>query len=66
MIIIIIIWDSLSPLWFCLALKPHSHLLNITNYGFGLHSENQELQQLNHLVYMDVIKLYAATNNKLK
>jgi len=58
--------DSLSPLQFCLALNPLSHLLNRTNYGFGIHSANQETQQLNHLLYMDDIKLYAATNNQLR
>jgi hypothetical protein len=35
--------DSLSLLWFCLALNPLSHLLNRTNYGFGIHSDNQEI-----------------------
>jgi hypothetical protein len=34
--------DSLSPLCFCLTLNPLSHLLNRTNYGFGVHSDNQE------------------------
>jgi hypothetical protein len=58
--------DSLSPLWFCLALNPLSHLLNRTNYGFGIHFDKQKIQQLNHLIYMDDIKLCAATNNQLK
>jgi len=55
---------SPSPLWFCLALNPLSYLLNRTNYGFGIHSGNQEMQRLNHLLYSDDIKLYAATNNQ--
>jgi len=55
--------DSLSPLWFCLALNPLSYLLNRTNCGFGIHSGNQEMQRLNHPLYMDDIKLYAATIN---
>ena len=59
-------WDSLSPLWFCLALNPLSYLLNRTNYGFGIHSGGQEMQQLNYLLYMDEIKLYAATNSQLQ
>jgi hypothetical protein len=58
--------ESLSPLWFCLALNPLSYLLNRTNYGFGINSNNQETQRLNHLLYMDDIKLYAATNNQLQ
>jgi hypothetical protein len=40
---------SLSPLWFCLALNPLSYLLIRTNYDFGIHSGNQEMQRLNHL-----------------
>ena len=55
--------DSLSPLWFYFALNPLSHLLKRTNYGFGIHSDNQEIRRLNHLTYMDDIKLYAATIN---
>ena len=55
--------DSLSSLWFRLALNPLFYLLNRTNYGFGMHPSNQEMQQLNHLLYMDDIKLYAATIN---
>jgi hypothetical protein len=58
--------DSLSPLWFCLALNPLCYLLNRTNYGFGINSNNQETQRLNHLLYVDDIKLYAATNNELQ
>jgi len=42
--------DSRSPLWFCLALNPLSYLLKRTNYGFGIHSDNQEMQRLNHLL----------------
>ena len=42
--------------------NPLSYLLNRTNYGFGIHSDNQEMQRLNHLLYMDDVKLYGATN----
>jgi hypothetical protein len=35
---------SKKLLWFCLALNPLSYLLNRTNYGFGIHSGNQEMQ----------------------
>ena len=31
--------------------------LNRTNYGFGLHFDNQKIQRLNHLIYMDDINL---------
>jgi hypothetical protein len=52
--------DCLSPLWFCLALNPLSHLLNTTNYGFGMHFDNQEIQRLKCVLFMDNIKLHAA------
>jgi len=58
--------DSLSPLWFCLALNPLSYRLKRTNCGFGIHSGNQEMQRLNGLLYMDDIKLYASTNSQLQ
>jgi len=35
--------ESLSPLWFCLALNLLSYLLNRTKYGFGIHSGNKEM-----------------------
>ena len=58
--------DSLSPLWFCLALNPLSYLLDRTNYGFGINSDKQKIQRFNPLLYMDDIKFYAATNNQLQ
>jgi len=58
--------DILSPLRFCLALNLLPYLLNRTNYGFGIHSGNQEMQRLNHILYVDDIKLCAATNNQLQ
>jgi hypothetical protein len=30
--------DSLSPLWFCLAIKPLTNLLNSTGYGFNINN----------------------------
>ena len=47
--------NSLSPLWFFFALNPLSYLLNRTNYDFGIHSGNQEMQRLSHFLYMDDI-----------
>jgi hypothetical protein len=52
--------DSLSPLWFCLALNPLSKLLNNTKMGFDLKHGHREKQTVNHLFYMDDLKLYAA------
>ena len=48
------------------SIKPLSYLLNRTNYGFGIQSGNQEMQRLDHLLYMNDIKLYAATNTQLQ
>jgi hypothetical protein len=57
--------DSLSLLRFCLALNTLSYLLKRTNHSFGINSNNQEIR-LNHLLHMDDIKLYPATNNRLQ
>lgn len=51
--------DSLSPLWFCLALNPLSNLLNNTDKGFRIKFDNTE-HTLSHLLYMDDIKLYGS------
>lgn len=47
--------DSMSPLLFCLALNPLSYLLKRTNKGYNF----KEGSQINHLMYMDDIKLFA-------
>lgn len=57
--------DCLSPLWFCLALNPLSQILNTTGYGFKIKCENQVLCSINHLSYMDDIKLFASTKEHL-
>ena len=51
---------------FALHQNPLSYLLNRTKYGFGILSGNQEMQRLYHILYMDDIKWYAATNNQLQ
>lgn len=56
--------DALSPLWFCMALNPLSNLLDKTNTGFTLTSDNTQFT-LTHLMYMDDIKLYAADKQSL-
>ncbi|KAL0839729.1 hypothetical protein ABMA28_016372 [Loxostege sticticalis] len=56
--------DSLSPLWFCLALNPLSKLLNESNRGFKLKHNNSHIN-LSHLLYMDDIKLFASNINEL-
>jgi hypothetical protein len=57
--------DSLSPLWFCLAINPLTNLLNSTGYGFNIRLKNTTLSKLNHLLYMDDIKLYASKKNHI-
>ena len=58
--------DSLSPLWFCLALNHFFICLNSTNNGFGIYCGNKEMQRLNYLFYIDDTKLCAATQNQLQ
>jgi hypothetical protein len=57
--------DSLSPLWFCLAINPLTNLLNKTGYGFNIRLNNTTLSKLNHLLYMDDIKLNASKKNHI-
>jgi hypothetical protein len=57
--------DSLSPLWFCLAINPLTNLLNSTGYGFNIRLNNNTLSKLNHLLYMDHIELYASKKNHI-
>ena len=48
--------DALSPLLFMIAMMPLSHVLRKCTAGYKL-SRSQE--EVNHLMYMDDIKLYA-------
>lgn len=50
--------DALSPLWFCLALNPLSHMLNKSNCGYSLKNNGEHIT-LSHLLYMDDIKLFS-------
>ena len=47
--------DALSPLLFCIALNPLSAILDKSTYGYRFKSGTT----INHLLYMDDIKLYA-------
>lgn len=58
--------DSLSALWFCLCLNPLSNTLNETSYGYNIKHEKESKHKINHLLYMDDIKLYASTQAQLK
>lgn len=55
--------DSLSPIWFCLALNPLSTLLNSTNLGYRIN--RRAGRRLTHLLYMDDLKLYSESENGL-
>src|SRR5699024_3774954 len=57
--------DSLSPLWFCLAINPLSTILRNSQYGFQIKIRNKTETTVSHLLYMDDIKLYASTKNQL-
>ena len=55
--------DSLSPLLFVLALMPLSIVLRNINKGYAVH---KDLQKVNHLLYLDDIKLYAKSRPELE
>lgn len=54
--------DALSPLLFCMALIPLSHELQEAPQGYKL----PEDQKLEHLLYMDDLKLYARDYRELQ
>nr|CAH7741666.1 unnamed protein product [Callosobruchus chinensis] len=58
--------DSLSSLWFCLCLNPLSNTLSNTDHGFNIRHQKVNQHKINHLLYMDDIKLYAATEVQLR
>ena len=49
--------DSMSPLIFCMCLFPLTNLLNRTKIGVSI--SNRKEKKINHLMYMDDIKIYA-------
>jgi len=53
--------DSLTPLWFCLALNPLSAALSRSSYGYEVRGSRLKGYKINHLLYMDDKKVYAAT-----
>lgn len=56
--------DTLSPLWFCLALNPLSQMLNNNKYGYILNKVRSV--RISHSLYMDDLKLYARNAEELK
>jgi hypothetical protein len=53
--------DALSPLLFCICLNPLSDIINKSKYGYKFKSGTK----INHLMYMDDIKLYAKTEREI-
>lgn len=58
--------DGLSALWFCMCLNPLSNALNDSKYGFNIKHQKKVQHKINHLLYMDDIKIYASTRTELK
>ncbi|XP_044755067.1 uncharacterized protein LOC123314020 [Coccinella septempunctata] len=56
--------DKLSTLWFCLALNPLSKLLNNNRYGYLVDTRSNV--KINHQLYIDDLKLYAANEEQLR
>lgn len=56
--------DTFSPVWFCLALNPLSCLLNESGYGYVI--DKQRNVRVNHQLYIDDLKLFAANKDQLK
>ena len=54
--------DSLSPILFVMALIPLSIVLNKTKVGYGLRKNRGKIS---HLLYMDDLKLYGKSLEKL-
>ena len=59
--------DSLSPLLFCLALDPLSKILKEHSIGYDLSRgrTKKNNKKINHLLFMDDLKLYAKSDQKL-
>ena len=53
--------DSLSPLLFTMSLNPLSWELQKTGYGYQLDKQTK----INHLFYVDDLKLYGTSDNQL-
>lgn len=54
--------DTLSPLWFCLALNPLSFMLNDNPHPYTI----QDSVKLSHQFYVDDLKLYARGKDSLQ
>ena len=54
-------WDALSPLIFVLAMMPLNHILKKYSDEHKLHKSQENI---NHLIYMDDIKLFTKNEKK--
>lgn len=54
--------DALSALWFTIALKPLTMTLNALRKGYPIDNETQ----ISHILYMDDLKLYTDSREKLR
>ena len=55
--------DALSPLLFIIAMMPAIHIPRKCTVGYKL---SRSLEKINHLMYMDHIKLFAKSERELK
>ena len=55
--------DSLSPLLFVMIMIPLSQRLNAANIGYKLINTDRSI---NHLLFMDDLKLYASNDKQLE
>ena len=55
--------DALSPLLFIIAMMPLNHILNKCTAGYKL---GRSQEKVNHLMYMDGIKLFAKNEKELE
>lgn len=59
--------DSLSGLWFCLALNPISTQLKNTNIGYTIKEPGvQHTDKISHLWYVDDLKLYGESKKDIQ
>ena len=59
--------DSLSPLLFCIAIDPLNKILNSSSNGYNLYGKKREKTNIiNHLLYMDDLKLFAQSQRALR
>lgn len=56
--------DTLSAIWFCMAINPLSALLRNTEYGYVI--DKQRNIRINHSLYIDDLKLYGANFEQIR